>query len=90
MKHNDQRNLGRKGFIQLTLLPSCSSLKKSEQDLRQGRILEAGADAEAMEGAAYWLAPLDWLSLHAYKTQDHKLRRGPIHTGLSPPPSIPN
>ena len=32
--------------------------RKSGQKLKQGRILEAGADAEAMEGAAYWLVPL--------------------------------
>jgi hypothetical protein len=30
----------------------------SGQELIQGRNLEAGADAEAMEGAADWLAPI--------------------------------
>ena len=35
----------------------CSALKKSGQELTQGRNLEAEADAEAMGGnAAYWLA----------------------------------
>jgi len=29
--------------------------KKPGQELKQGRNLETGADAEAMEGAAYWL-----------------------------------
>lgn len=30
--------------------------RKSGQEIKQGRILEAGADAEAMEGAAYRLS----------------------------------
>jgi hypothetical protein len=37
--------------------------RKSEQELTQGRNMEAGADAEAMEGAAYWLASPALLSL---------------------------
>ena len=37
--------------------------RKSEQELTQGRNMEAGADAEAMEGAAYWLASPGLLSL---------------------------
>jgi hypothetical protein len=42
--------LGRKGFIWLTLLQHhCSSSRKSGQELKQGRNLEAGADAEVME-----------------------------------------
>ena len=32
--------------------------RKSGHELTQGRNLEAGADTEAMEGTAYWLAPL--------------------------------
>jgi len=35
-----------------------------------------GADAEAVEGAAYWLAPHGLLSLLSCRTQDHKLRNG--------------
>ena len=30
--------------------------RKPGQELKWGRSLEAGGDAEAMEGAAYWLA----------------------------------
>jgi hypothetical protein len=45
--------LEKKRFIQLTLSHYCSSPKKSGQELTQGRNLEAGADAEAKEGAAY-------------------------------------
>jgi hypothetical protein len=33
----------------------------SGQELRQGKNLEEGADSEAMEGAAYWLAQLAFL-----------------------------
>jgi hypothetical protein len=43
-----KNNLGRKGFFQLTLL-SLFIQRKSGQKLKQGRNLEAGADAETME-----------------------------------------
>ena len=42
------------------------------------RNLEAGADTEAMEGAAYWLVPHGLLSLLSYRTQDHS-------PGMTPP-----
>jgi hypothetical protein len=44
------------------------SRKQSLTEGSQGRNLEAGADAEAMEGAAYWLAPHGLLSLLSYRT----------------------
>ena len=53
--------LGRKGLIWLML--QSSSLKESVLKLKQGRHLKAGADAETMEGAAYWFAPYVFLSL---------------------------
>ena len=62
--------------------------RKSEQELTQGRNMEAGADAEAMEGAAYWLASPDLLSLLSYRTQDYQPRDGPTHSGLGLPTSI--
>jgi hypothetical protein len=46
---------GKKGFIQLTLPHLCSSPKEVKTGTHQGRNLEAGADAEAMEGC-YLLA----------------------------------
>lgn len=49
--------LRRKGFILLTLQHHCFSLKESGQELEQDRIGESGADAEAVKGAVYWLAP---------------------------------
>ena len=56
--------------------------KQSGQELKQGGNLEAGADAEAMEGAAYWLAPHSLLSLLSYnrtygESQGHELRDCP-------------
>ena len=52
---------------------------------RAGTNLEAGADAEAMEGAAYWLA-----QPASYRTQDHQPRDGTTHSGLGSPLSITN
>ena len=52
----------------------------------QGRFLEAGAEVEAMECAAYWLSPHGLLSLLSYKTQDHQSRDGPTHNALGSPP----
>jgi hypothetical protein len=43
-------NLGRKGFIQLTLPHCCSSLKEVRTGTQAGQ--EAGADAEAIEGCS--------------------------------------
>ncbi|XP_040593944.1 uncharacterized protein LOC101834311 isoform X8 [Mesocricetus auratus] len=78
VKHHDQTaSCQRKPLICLTLACGSSSLKevktrtyacitmhqrKSGQEVKQGRNLEAGADAEAMEGAACWLAPHGLLS----------------------------
>ena len=55
---------------------------------RSVRNLEAGVDAEAMEGAAYELASPGLLKLLSFRTQDHQAREDPIHNGLSPPASI--
>jgi hypothetical protein len=59
--------------------------RKSGLELSQARNLEAGADAEAMEGAAYWLASPASLSLLSYRTQDYQPRDGTTHNGLGPP-----
>jgi hypothetical protein len=42
-------NLGRKGFVWLTLPHHCSSSKDVRTGIQQGKILEAGTDAWAME-----------------------------------------
>jgi hypothetical protein len=90
MKLHGKSNLGRKGLIQF--MPShYSSLSKKGHEQKQGRNLEAGADAEPWRGAAYWLAPHGLLRLLSYRTQNHHHPRdGSIHKGLDPPPSITN
>ena len=50
--------------------------------------MEAGVDAEAMEGAAYCLVPCGLLSLLSYRTQDHQPRGGTTHNGLGPLKSL--
>ncbi|EDL80577.1 rCG31008, isoform CRA_a, partial [Rattus norvegicus] len=52
--------LGKERFLWVTL----------PHELTQGWNLEAGADAEAMEEDADWLAPHGLLSLLSYRTQD--------------------
>lgn len=74
MKHRDQSTSGRKVLVQLTLPHHCSSLKEVR---RQGRILEAGANAKAVEGAAYWLVLHGLLSLPSYTRI--------THPGMAPP-----
>jgi hypothetical protein len=61
-------NFGRKEFILASY-----HWENSGQELRQDRILEAGTVAEAIKGAAYWLAPYTMLSLLSYAIQDHLL-----------------
>ena len=51
----------------------------------QGRNLETGADAESMEGAAYWLDPYGLLSLLSYRTWDHQPKEAPPTMSLSLP-----
>jgi hypothetical protein len=59
-----------------------SKLKEVRTRTQQGRILEAGADAEAMKGVL--LTGL--LRLLSYRTQDHQPRVGTTCHGLGPPP----
>ena len=75
--------LGRKGFISLplqltALLPRGLIInrllltgyyrEKSEQELKQGRNIEAEANAEAKEGDAYWFLTHNLFSLLCYRT----------------------
>jgi hypothetical protein len=64
--------------------------KKSGQELKQGKNLETGADAEAMEGAACWTASPGLLSLLSYGTQDYHPGRAPTTMGWALPPLITN
>jgi hypothetical protein len=58
-----KKQLGRKGFIQLTLPHCCSSPKEVRTGIQAGQ--ETGADAEAMEGC-YLLACFPWLAQLAF------------------------
>ena len=42
---------------------------QSAQELKQGRNLEAGVDAEAMEGTTYWLAQSTFLYIPGMPAQ---------------------
>jgi hypothetical protein len=48
-----KNNLGRKGFIELTLPHYRASLKEVRTGAQTAQGLEAGTEAEAMEGNAY-------------------------------------
>jgi hypothetical protein len=63
---------------------------QGREGLKPGGNLEAGADAEAMEDAAYWLVPHGLLSLLSYRTQDHQPKHGTTHSGPGPPTSVTN
>jgi hypothetical protein len=56
----------------------------------EGRNLEAGTDAEAMEDTAYWLVPNGLLTILLLFTQNQLPRDGPAHNGLGTPTSISN
>lgn len=47
---------GRKGLFVLHVHIAVLYQRKSGKELKPGRNLKARADAEALEGAAYWLA----------------------------------
>jgi hypothetical protein len=77
-----KKQLGRKGFIQLTLPHCCSSPK----DVRTGTQADqkVGVDAEPWRDVLYWLVFPGLLSLLSYRAQDSQLRDGTTHKGTSP------
>jgi hypothetical protein len=77
-----KKQLGRKGFILLTLSHCCSSPRNSGLELKQVR--KAGDDAEAMEGCSL-LACFPWLAqLVLLHNQDYQPRDGTTHKGPFP------
>jgi hypothetical protein len=83
-KYHDQKASWRgKGLFSLHFLVAIHHQRKTGQEFTEGSNLEAGADAEAMEGAAYWLASPGLLNLLSYRTQDYQPRDGTTHNGLS-------
>jgi hypothetical protein len=67
IKHHEQSNLGKKGFIWFPL-PHCSPSLEVRTGTQTGQDLEAGAQ----KGAAHWLAPPGLLSLLFYRTQNYQ------------------
>ena len=80
IKHHDQSNLKRKGFLWLTLPQQCLALK----DIRAGTWRQ-GVMLRPWRGAAYWLAFYGLLSLFAYRTLNHQTGDGSTHNGLAGP-----
>ena len=62
-----KKQLGRKGFIQLTLPYCCSSPREVRTGTQAGQ--KAGADAEAMEGCSLLACSPSLLSLLSYRTK---------------------
>jgi hypothetical protein len=85
-----KKQLGRKGFIQLTLnitLPyCCSSLRKSGLALKQVRKQELMQ--RPRRDVPYWLASPGLLSLLSYRTKTTSPKMAPTTRG--PPPLITN
>jgi hypothetical protein len=76
-----KKQLGRKGFIQLTLPQCCSSPRKSGLELKQVR--EQELMQRPWRDVLYWLASPGLLSLLSYRTQDYQPRDGITHKGTS-------
>jgi hypothetical protein len=74
--------LGRKGFIQLMFPHHRPLLEEVRQEHKQGRKLEAGADAEATENADFWLASLSLLTLLLCRPQDHQPKDDTTNNGV--------
>jgi hypothetical protein len=77
-----KKQLGRKGFIQITLPHCCSSPRKSGLELKQARKQELMQ--RPWRDVLYWLASPSLLSLLSYRTQDCQPRDGPTHKGPFP------
>jgi hypothetical protein len=72
-KHYEQdASWGGKGLFSLDPLNVVHHQRKSGQEITQGRNLEAGADAEAMERCDNWIISPGLLSLLSYRTQDYQ------------------
>jgi hypothetical protein len=77
-----KKQLGRKGFIQLTLPYCCSSPRKSGLELKQVRKQELML--KLWRDVLYWLASPGLLSLLSYRTETTNLEMVPPTRGLPP------
>ena len=84
IKHYDHKQLGKdKVFFSLQL----SGQRKARAGAQQGRNLEVGIKAEAMEECCLLACSLGFLSLSFYTIQDHQSRASTTHSDLGPPTS---
>jgi hypothetical protein len=77
-----KKQLGRKGFIRLTLPYCCSSPKKSGLELKQVRKQELMQ--RPWRDVPYWLASHGFLSLLSYRTKTTSPEIVPPTRGLKP------
>jgi hypothetical protein len=77
-----KKQLGRKGFIQLTLPHCCSSPRKSGLELKQVR--KQKLMQRPWRDVLYWLASPGLLSLLSYRTKTTSPEMVPPTRGLSP------
>lgn len=83
MNHNNQKQIGEE-WVHFVYRSYCSSLEEIRTGT-QARNLGAGAQAEVIEGAAYWLSHHGLLSPFFKRTQDLGWHH-PQWNG--PPPSV--
>jgi hypothetical protein len=68
---------GKKGLFSLYFYSNVPHWRKSAQELKQGRNLDTGPDAEAMEACSLWLAQPAFLY-----NPGPLLKNGNTHNGL--------
>ena len=85
-EHHDQIELGKKGFIQFTILYYSPSLREVRTNRNRAGTWRQELMQWPWRSAAYWLAPHGLLSLLSDRTQDHLPRVCPTHNGRGPPP----
>lgn len=69
-RHHDRKQLWEEQVYFIHSSTQQFIIRQWWQELKEGRSLEAGADAEVTEGAAYWLANHCLFSLLPHRTQD--------------------
>jgi len=75
MKLHEQSKLRREGCIGFTLPYHWTSLKKVRTDSNKEGTWRQELMQKPWRGAAYWLAPHDFLHLFSYRTQDPQWAR---------------
>jgi hypothetical protein len=69
MKHYDQSNLGKQGFLAYMSISLFIIERSQGRNSNKVKNLEAGVDADLQRGAALWLASHVLLSLLSYRTR---------------------